>query len=350
VDMPRCPRCSSSLVSRVRETVSTASVLDLRDDAAPVREQWLCSACSHSWSPTSTRADAHPAVTVGASRSPREAFDFRRRTTPDLASEPADETPPSYGAELAAARAAKGLSIADVAVATSIWERYLVALERDADPSAFPAPAYARYFLREYADHLGVDSGELLERFDLRYPLSDDPDEAPLPFERPTRRRFIRGSLVGLSVLALIAMAIMASARPQPAIDDHPSVAPPVHGSSAPVDDHVAADAPHHDANRNGLRAVFMFTDPCWVALERDGEPLVARTFDAGRRLVVTADRDIAVVLGNAGAVDLTINGSAMETGEPGAVAELTYRWRAGDVRVIEGPRPEVPKTSPSSN
>jgi cytoskeleton protein RodZ len=338
VDMPRCPRCSSSLISGVRETVSTASVLDLRDDAAPVLERWLCSACSHSWSPASTAVDANRTAAVGASRSPMAAFDFRRRTTPHPAAEVADETQPSYGAELAAARAAQGLSIADVAAATSIWERYLVALERDADPSAFPAPAYARYFLREYADHLGVDPGELLERFDRRYPLSDDRDESPLPLEPPTRRRFVRGSLVAVSVLALIAMAIIASARPQPAIDDRPSVAPVIDSSSAHVDGHVAADAPRHVATRDRLRAVFVFTDPCWVALERDGEPLVARTFDAGRRLVVTADRDIAVVLGNAGAVHLTINGSPMQTGEPGAVAERTYRWRAGDVKVIEGP------------
>lgn len=99
------------------------------------------------------------------------------------------------GNKLQAAREAKGLSIADVAHRTRIPGRILEALERD-DYSSFPSPTYAKSFLSQYAEFVGVDPSHWLDYFepaaftgpDDVLSIIDSP-EAPEPRSLPTVNR-----------------------------------------------------------------------------------------------------------------------------------------------------------------
>ncbi len=66
------------------------------------------------------------------------------------------------GTTLKEARLERGLSIDEVARATHVSSRFLLALEDD-DFDELPAPVYVRGFLRLYAGQLGLDPDELLE-------------------------------------------------------------------------------------------------------------------------------------------------------------------------------------------
>ena len=57
---------------------------------------------------------------------------------------------------LSEARLARGLTLEDAERGTRIARRFLIALEEH-DYSVFPAPIYARGFLRSYCRYLGVD-------------------------------------------------------------------------------------------------------------------------------------------------------------------------------------------------
>ncbi len=70
----------------------------------------------------------------------------------------------SLGATLAAAREARGATASEVAAATNIKVQHIEAIERD-DFAPFAAPAYARGFIRIYADHVGVDPGPLVAEY-----------------------------------------------------------------------------------------------------------------------------------------------------------------------------------------
>jgi hypothetical protein len=81
------------------------------------------------------------------------------------------------GNTLSRARRARAISLEDVERDTRVSKRYLAALE-DEDFSIFPAPVYARGFLRTYARYLGLNPEELLRVF----PNGDlTVDIAPLP-------------------------------------------------------------------------------------------------------------------------------------------------------------------------
>ncbi len=75
------------------------------------------------------------------------------------------QTAQGIGALLRRARERRGTSLQDAARDTCISIAYLGALERGEPYSAFPAPVYARGFLREYARYLGLDPAPLVDRF-----------------------------------------------------------------------------------------------------------------------------------------------------------------------------------------
>jgi len=92
---------------------------------------------------------------------------------------------------LAAAREARGVSHSDAAASTNIKVQHIEAIERD-DFSQFAAPAYAKGFIRIYADYLGLDSAPLVKQYMDAHetpasPLPPmlkpevEPDEAALP-------------------------------------------------------------------------------------------------------------------------------------------------------------------------
>lgn len=73
------------------------------------------------------------------------------------------------GERLAQARRDAGKSLADAERATKIRTKYLHALEED-DFATLPDDAYARGFLQNYADYLGLDPGELLRQYRTERP------------------------------------------------------------------------------------------------------------------------------------------------------------------------------------
>ena len=73
------------------------------------------------------------------------------------------------GAELRAAREAKGLSVGALAERTRVPARTLSAIERN-DRSALPPQPFARGFVRTYADELDLDHERVVREFFAQFP------------------------------------------------------------------------------------------------------------------------------------------------------------------------------------
>src|SRR6266513_3570017 len=88
----------------------------------------------------------------------------------------------SAGDDLRQRREALGLDLAAVAAALRIKPAYLAALEAGR-PDKLPGTAYAIGFMHAYADHLGLDGGEMVRRFKRELaPLAAKPHRAfPIP-------------------------------------------------------------------------------------------------------------------------------------------------------------------------
>ena len=110
--------------------------------------------------------------------------------------------PRSAGDELRQRREAAGLDLGGVAAALRIKPAYLRALEFGR-PEELPGAVYAIGYMRAYADHLGLDSGEMLRRFKQELTLlAAKPDLAfPILLREPS----MRGG--GMLLVALILAA-----------------------------------------------------------------------------------------------------------------------------------------------
>jgi cytoskeleton protein RodZ len=235
------------------------------------------------------------------------------------------------GNRLRRARALRGVELEQVARDTRITPRYLEALERDAPPEAFPAPVYARLFLREYAQWLGLDPAPLVHSYVEAHPETDRPLVLPSPVQRPPGK-WGRRLLTIASVAALVTLAVV-SARTR----GEPSEQRPAFPSPAPSGAPAAGPLePERDAVPAAVvLRVDIVDGRCWVRVMADDQVVIQKTADPGFSRTFRAYRRLQLRLGNAGAARLTLNGKRLENpGSSGEIQELSFIRSGGGVRV----------------
>jgi hypothetical protein len=240
--------------------------------------------------------------------------------------------PMGVGATFIQAREARRESLEHAARETNINERFLQALEDDAPPDAFPGEIYGRFFLREYAEYLGLEPGPLLRRYDRATSTPElEPLTDPALPKDPARHTRLVTVIAAIVLVAVAAFSWWAAGRP----DDG---APIRVASSAPSPPAATAAASHGNTGSRppqttpGLRASILVQAPCWIEVTLDGRTIPGRTRPAGTRLALRADHTMQLTLGNAGGAQVLVNGRRITTGGSGEVVDLSFAWRDGHV------------------
>lgn len=104
------------------------------------------------------------------------------------------------------ARLARGLSTSDIERAIKIREKFIIAIESDTFDS-LPSPSYAKGFVRNYADYLGLPTDQVVAFF--RRQMTDTPRASLLPkgVSDPLDAPFVHltpGRFVGILVSVLL--------------------------------------------------------------------------------------------------------------------------------------------------
>jgi hypothetical protein len=116
----------------------------------------------------------------------------------------------SIGTTLREERIRLGLGIDQVEADTKIRAKYLMALE-DERFEALPGTAYARAFLRDYAEQLGLDPQELVNRLNQVVGVEDDVVLAPRRVAGPAPI-LGRGQRIALGGAVVVVVALLAFA------------------------------------------------------------------------------------------------------------------------------------------
>jgi transcriptional regulator with XRE-family HTH domain len=185
------------------------------------------------------------------------------------------------GSTLREARERQGLERADVERATRIRQRYLLALE-DERFELLPGLAYAKGFLRVYADFLGLEEQPLVAEFNARFPEAEQPEVAQ-PRSRPRRARtWLAPPAPRLAVPATILVAVLlgllawhpgGARHPAPAQRQSPAKSRP--NRPAPVVQHRV-----HNAAPTAGHLVLHARGPCWLFV-RVGSPVGPVLYEA---------------------------------------------------------------------
>lgn len=228
----------------------------------------------------------------------------------------------SLGAELRKQREIRGVTLKEIADATKISKRYLEALEQD-DFSALPAAVFTRGFVREYSRYIGLNSEEMASRYSELIgapPETSATPVTPLSVKKPEGLPFIRidRNFAVFVVLLMVFSAVMwwlstrrgesreAPPPPAPTATVAPSIAPIV-----PTEPVVSSTAPASSPDK--LELELKVLADTWVILQIDGQPALNQVLRAGETRKLEAENEIRFeVVGNAGGLELTLNGRAI--------------------------------------
>jgi cytoskeleton protein RodZ len=255
----------------------------------------------------------------------------------------------SIGEALASARRERGLTVDEVSQATRIRGTLIRAIEND-DFGPCGGAVYARGHIRSIARAVGIDPAPLIEQFDTANGTGPQlvtdgifEAESKAKPERTGPRwgwAMVAAVLVGVCALALASiLGLFDGNRSQPAAQSrgpaattsapgpsqHPTT-PPATRTSKPPKDGAVAGGP---ATKPGVNVrVRIIGAHSWISIRNAaGTTLLQRTLDRGQVFDAHDKRLLHLVIGDAGAVDLIVNGK--ELGPPGghgAVVNLTFR------------------------
>ena len=265
------------------------------------------------------------------------------------------------GAVLRQERLKKQLSIEDVAGQTRISHRFLRAIEAD-DFATLPGLVFARNFVRQYAALLDVDPAPLLARLPA-YDLESAPMPA-VPLASSDQSWWDPRWNSAIASLAWIVLAGGAAAaaylyfnrippRPQQATAGAAAAAvPPAPVAAQPVQPPPQTAAPTEGAgpapavdsstsDTHSVRVVITARDDSWIQVTAEGKTAFVGVLKAGESRNFDSDGPVGVRTGNAGGIDISLNGKKIDPLGP-----------AGQIRSVsltaEGPR-YAPKTPPAS-
>ncbi len=247
------------------------------------------------------------------------------------------------GEILRSARLRRRISLIEAEQATRIRQRYLQALEDD-DLSVLPAGVYSVGFLRNYAIFLGVPPDDVLVGVDQRRRRDRRPGvqsvAPPIQLSAPrTMWFFVAGGVVAVLLLALAWLGLsdpnapvatqasgtgatsVAGAARTPVVTtpaasptslvNLPPLAPATTATVAPTPQPTAQPAATAAPTSTGrqvdveLRAV----ERAWVRATVDDQQPVEQTLEIGQTRRWTGQRVVALRVGNAAGVEVTVNG-----------------------------------------
>ncbi len=256
----------------------------------------------------------------------------------DVADAAAADTVAGVGEELAKARVALGLSIADVAQQLKFAARQIEAMEQERF-EALPTGTFARGMVRSYARLLKLDAEHLVGRMAARVAVPDNAKAVastrrPIPITDSNRRINLVYAALSVALLGVIAAVVIewqregssaarlsfvpaaklpAEAEPQrlAAASSSSSTASPVEMkpaniSSLPVVEEArpAALLPVAEGNR---RINLKFERASWVEIRgRDGKTLLSQLNPAGSEQAVEGKPPFSLIIGNAQHVRLS--------------------------------------------
>lgn len=260
----------------------------------------------------------------------------------------------SLGLYLQSMRQEQGRTVDEVATQIFIRPALLQAIEAG-QAEELPEPVFVQGFIRRYADALGLDGREISQQFEPT-PVSvlPDPEAAQggmdgvvskqeqhklkvLAPAEPRTRSGIGLWIGGLAVVAIAGgglWAVLGQGGDRPNLNlterNSPEVSDPAPAAPTPEPEPTAA-APEPEPTAPVTVAVSL-TGDSWLQVTADGEEVYEGILRSGSQETWTAESELVIATGNAGAVQLSYNGAEQQPmGDLGTVERRTFTPDGGD-------------------
>ncbi|MDX3529977.1 DUF4115 domain-containing protein [Streptomyces sp. ID05-39B] len=247
---------------------------------------------------------------------------------------------PSIGRALQQARIAAGLTVDDVSTATRVRIAIVHAIEAD-DFAPCGGDVYARGHIRTLARAVHLDPAQLMEQYDAAHGGRPAPTPAAPMFEaeriRPERRGPNWTAAMVAAIVAVVGFVGFTAFKGDDGTTDvadgtTPSTsapATPTPKTEKPIDEKPEpSDSAIAAAPQDKVTVQVTATDgKSWIfAKDHNGRMLFDGLLKQGESQTFQDSEKVNLVLGDAGAVELHVNGKKIDDDfQPGAVERLTY-------------------------
>jgi cytoskeletal protein RodZ len=242
----------------------------------------------------------------------------------------------SIGEEIRAARKGADLTIAEVADRAKLRVAVLEAIEND-DFSLCGGDTYARGHLKVIAGILRIDSKSLLELFDEKYgkfetALLDLSEKGKRNLEKPsksTKASWKTLSMIAVAVIALVTVVQISGSSPKNEVVSATSESETPPSVEQPIPATASAE-PEAKVVITGVKSY------SWISVSNAaGNSIFTGEVRKGESKEFTDPQLLRFVIGNAGAVTLTVNGE--DRGIPGKIGEVVRLQVAADDAPVAG-------------
>ena len=242
----------------------------------------------------------------------------------------------SIGEEIRAARKGADLTIAEVADRAKLRVAVLQAIEND-DFSLCGGDTYARGHLKVIAGILRIDSKSLLELFDEKYgkfetALLDLSEKGKRNLEKPsksTKASWKTLSMIAVAVIALVTVVQISGSSPKNEVVSATSESETPPSAEQPIPATASAE-PEAKVVITGVKSY------SWISVSNAaGNSIFTGEVRKGESKEFTDPQLLRFVIGNAGAVTLTVNGE--DRGIPGKIGEVVRLQVAADDAPVAG-------------
>ncbi len=279
----------------------------------------------------------------------------------------------TFGERLQREREMRGITLDDIAEATKIGTRMLRALEEE-QFDRLPGGIFNKGFVRAYARYLGIDEEQAVADYQSALKQSEPITEPARPSPSEDRIEVVdeeaessRGwPVTALLVLLLVALALgggywynrrrvaqaesaITAPSPQAAVSSPaPSATEPAPPAAAPANRPAKAATPPAGTQNapkldkapglsapaaaapapekpSGFVLLVRAREDSWMSITADDKVILDGTLSAAQERSVRAQREIVLKTGNAGGLDLSLNGKALPSlGTAGQVRTVT--------------------------
>jgi cytoskeleton protein RodZ len=275
-------------------------------------------------------------------------------------------------------RESKKISLREVAKNTRVREHVLRAIEDD-QHHLLPPATYVKGFLLAYAKYLKLDPNDILLRYER---VLKGESIAPPSIQSPRPKREIppaqaskpkqkilwntkqTGVVIGVIVASFAFFYFFSpySSRPptepirEKLVEGKSPIAPsppalgtpqtpegkPVVKEKKPLTLSAPAAATPSVQGKKPISLQLKAIEETWLSLQADDQPEKEMTFKPGEGFSVQASNRILMKLGNAGGLDLVLNGKPLDkVGRSGEVVTLAFTPQGVEVRRHERPETE---------
>lgn len=253
------------------------------------------------------------------------------------------------GDALRSERLRLGLTLEQIATQTKIGQYLLQAIEAN-QFDRLPGGLLTRSFLRQYAQVVGVDAEEVVASFKQQF-------EEPVLTLAALQPKYGYSQLPLMPIILWFVIAIFGCAGLYAVWENVRRSLPqtnvlPLHGSQMtsqsglpstkslhePVAQLVPRERPEsvpyastssplasEPGPRGAIRVVFTATEPVWISIQSDGNPVYTGTLEQQHNKELDASTRMTALVGNAGGLEVSLNGKAI-----GPIGQR------GEVRVVE--------------